>query len=123
MLRPLEYAQISRMLGNGRCEGKCFDGVTRLCHIRGKMRKKVWVNAQDIVLVGLREYQDGKCDVILKYSPDEARALIKYGEIPDTTTVSENVEGGEGEEEGDVAFEFNDGDGFNDGESSMIDNI
>lgn len=111
------------MLGNGRCEGKCFDGVTRLCHIRGKMRKKVWVNAQDIVLVGLREYQDNKCDVILKYSPDEARALIKYGEIPDTTTVSENVEGGEGDEDGDVAFEFNDGDGFNDGESSMIDNI
>jgi len=24
--------------------GHCFDGQTRLCHIRGKMRKKVWVN-------------------------------------------------------------------------------
>lgn len=48
------------MLGNGRLEGKCFDGTTRLCHIRGKMRKKVWVNANDIVLVGLREYQDDK---------------------------------------------------------------
>lgn len=78
----------------------------------------MWVNAQDIVLVGLREYQDDKCDVILKYSPDEARSLIKYGEIPDTTTISENVEGGEGEgDEDEVAFEFNDGD------SSMIDNI
>jgi translation initiation factor 1A len=29
------------MLGNGRLEAKCFDGKTRLCHIRGKMRKKV----------------------------------------------------------------------------------
>ena len=27
---------------------------------RGKMRKKVWVSAGDIVLVGLREYQDDK---------------------------------------------------------------
>lgn len=34
-----------------------MDGVKRLCHIRGKMRKKVWVNVGDIVLLGLREYQ------------------------------------------------------------------
>lgn len=97
------------MLGNGRCECKCFDGTTRLCHIRGKLRKKVWVNAQDIVLVGLRDYQDDKADIILKYSPDEARNLIKYKEIPDTTTINENA-GEEGEEvdgDGDgVVFDF-----------------
>ena len=49
-----------RMLGNGRCECFCFDGTTRLGHIRGKMRKKVWVSAGDIVLCGLRDYQDEK---------------------------------------------------------------
>ena len=135
------------MLGNGRLEAQCIDGTKRLCHIRGKMRKKVrprrraraspgaaapatragarlcgaapllrwlplpraskarprllpaparplltpaprpaarprpapraprpapraarqvWVNAGDIVLVGLRDYQDEKADVILK---------------------------------------------------------
>lgn len=102
-----EYAQVTRMLGNGRCESKCFDGTTRLCHIRGKLRKKVWVNAQDIVLVGLREYQDDKADIILKYSPDEARNLIKYGEIPDNTTINENAaEGEEGEDGDEVVFDF-----------------
>ena len=39
-----EYAQVVRMLGNGRLEAHCFDGTQRLCHIRGKLRKKVWVN-------------------------------------------------------------------------------
>ena len=39
-----EYAQVLRMLGNGRLEAMCIDGIKRLCHIRGKMRKKVWVN-------------------------------------------------------------------------------
>ena len=39
-----EYAQVLRMLGNGRLEATCIDGLKRLCHIRGKMRKKVWVN-------------------------------------------------------------------------------
>lgn len=32
------------MLGNGRLEAMCIDSTKRLCHIRGKMRKKVWVN-------------------------------------------------------------------------------
>lgn len=36
-----EYAQVIKMLGNGRLEAMCFDGTKRLCHIRGKMRKKV----------------------------------------------------------------------------------
>ncbi|CAL0321442.1 unnamed protein product [Lupinus luteus] len=35
-----EYAQVIRMLGNGRCEAMCIDGTKRLCHIRGKMHKK-----------------------------------------------------------------------------------
>lgn len=39
-----------------------MDGVKRLCHIRGKMRKKVWVNVGDIVLLGLREYQVRSAD-------------------------------------------------------------
>ena len=36
-----EYAQVVKMLGNGRLEAYCFDGSSRLCHIRGKLRKKV----------------------------------------------------------------------------------
>ena len=32
------------MLGNGRLEAQCFDGEKRLAHIRGKLRKKVWIN-------------------------------------------------------------------------------
>merc|ERR1712045_1058862 len=59
----------------------CFDGVKRLCHIRGKLRKKVWINQSDIILVGLRDYQDARADVILKYSPEEARNLKSYGEF------------------------------------------
>lgn len=62
----------------------CFDGVKRLCHIRGKLRKKVWINQGDIILIGLRDYQDAKADVILKYTSDEARNLKTYGEFPET---------------------------------------
>ena len=53
----LPVLQATKMLGNGRLEAMCFDGVKRLCHIRGKLRKKVWINQSDIVLLGLRDYQ------------------------------------------------------------------
>ena len=99
-----EYAQVIRMLGNGRLEGQCFDGTVRLCHIRGKMRKKVWVNQGDIILVGLRDFQDGKADVILKYAPDEARRLKAMGELPDNTQINTSEKIGEGEE--DIPFDF-----------------
>lgn len=101
-----EYAQVVRMLGNGRLEGFCFDGQTRLCHIRGKMRKKVWVNQGDIILVGLRDFQDSKADVILKYSADEARRLKSQGELPDNTQI--NVAEKIGEDEEECAFDFED---------------
>lgn len=66
------------MLGNGRLETYCFDGKVRLGHIRGKLKKKVWIMTGDIVLVGVRDFQDNRCDVIYKYTPDEVRALKSY---------------------------------------------
>ena len=84
-----EYAQVTKMLGNGRLEASYFDGVKRLCHIRGELRKKVWINQSDIILIGLRDYQDQKGDVILKYTPDEARNLQAYGEIPQTAKIND----------------------------------
>ncbi|KAL7669193.1 hypothetical protein ACOME3_009859 [Neoechinorhynchus agilis] len=77
-----EYAQVRRMLGNGRLEAMCIDGQQRLCHIRGKLRKKVWINVGDLVLLGLRDFQDNKADVILRYLPEEARQLKNLGHIP-----------------------------------------
>lgn len=100
-----EYGQVLRMLGNGRLEAYCFDGKNRLCIIRGKMRKKSWVANGDIVLLGLRDFEDDKADIILKYSADEARRLKANGELPDNTQIntSEKILG---EDEDDMPFDF-----------------
>eukprot|EP01027_Heterolobosea_sp_BB2_P027147 GEZU01042383.1.p1 GENE.GEZU01042383.1~~GEZU01042383.1.p1 ORF type:complete len:157 (+),score=37.09 GEZU01042383.1:56-472(+) len=104
------YAQVIKMLGNGRLEAYCFeDGKKRLGHIRGKMRKKVWVNQGDIVLLSLRDYQDDKADVISKYSADDARALKKMGELPESINIVETVEpDGDSGDESDEVFDFDD---------------
>jgi len=102
-----EYAQVVKMLGNGRLEAQCMDGVKRLANIRGKLRKKVWINQGDIILLSLRDYQDNKGDVILKYTVEEARSLKSYGELPENAKINEtDTYGGEGE--GDLNFEFGD---------------
>jgi translation initiation factor 1A len=107
--QPPTAQKVTRMLGNGRLEAQCIDGVKRMCHIRGKMRKKVWVNAGDIVLVGLREFQDAKADVILKYMADEARSLKQYGELPENIRVNDADAMMEGEEmENAEFFDFDD---------------
>merc|ERR1719442_187723 len=83
----------------------CFDGVKRLCHIRGKLRKKVWINQSDIILIGLRDYQDAKADVILKYTADEARNLQSYGEFPESVKINETVDFVGGDDNNDIEFD------------------
>lgn len=58
-----------------------------MAHIRGAFRKKVWITPGDILLLGLRDFQDSKADVILKYMPDEARMLKTYGELPESKPI------------------------------------
>lgn len=98
------------MLGNGRAECFCYDGITRLGHIRGKMRKKVWVTAGDIVLVGKRDFQDDKVDIIHKYNGDEARKLKVYGELPENARVNETA----------IEMALGDGDGDDSGGEDII---
>jgi initiation factor 1A len=35
---------------------------------------QVWINQGDIILISLRDFQDDKADVIVKYTSDEARS-------------------------------------------------
>jgi len=112
------------MLGNGRLEAMCFDGVKRLCHIRGKLRKKVWINQSDIILVGLRDYQDAKADVILKYSADEARNLKSYGEFPDSIKITDTVDFLDRDLDDDIEFDDVDSEGSDSaGDHDEIDDI
>jgi len=67
-----EYAQVLKMHGGPWLEAYCFDGVKRMCHICGKMGRKVRIAVGDIVLISLRGFQvrkqhrgmSGSCPVL-----------------------------------------------------------
>eukprot|EP01084_Bolivina_argentea_P272277 463544_1 len=87
-----EYVQVLKMLGNGRLEAFCFDCKTRICKIRGKMLKKVWINKDDIILISLRNFQDDKADVIHKYLPDEVQELKRKDQLPSRASLTNEEE-------------------------------
>lgn len=97
-----EYGKILRLLGSCRVEVKCVDNKTRIGHICGRMRKKVWIVVNDVVLLSLRDFQDDKADIILKYSSKEVNLLKGYGEIPETMITTDTLVS----EEPDIGFDF-----------------
>jgi translation initiation factor 1A len=89
-----EYGQILRLLGDSRLEIQCIDGIKRIGHIRGKIKKKIWMTTGDVVLVALREFEKEKCDVLIKYTEDEVRKLKALKEVPDNIKVPEAEQSG-----------------------------
>jgi translation initiation factor 1A len=67
------YGRIVRNLGNSNMLIYCNDNKRRICHIRGGIRKKMWLNIGDIVLVSVREFvkteigEFERGDIITKY--------------------------------------------------------
>jgi len=77
------YARVTKILGSCNLIVYCNDNYKRLAHIRGKLRKRAWMNVGDIVLVTTRDFEERpaedldptagkleKCDVIAKYDHD-----------------------------------------------------
>ena len=70
----------TKLLGFDRVMVKCQDGHERLCRIRGKMKRRVWIREGDIVLVSPWDFQsDKKGDLIWRYTKAQAEMLRRKG--------------------------------------------
>ena len=70
-----EYAQITKCKGNCRFDVKCSDGKDRAAILCGTMRKRKFVNLNDIVLVSLRDFQDDLCDIMDSYDENKQQYI------------------------------------------------
>jgi len=69
-----------QMMGFDRILVNCQDGKERLCRIRGKLKRRVWIRQGDIVLVSPWDFQtDTRGDVIWRYKRNQAEWLRKNG--------------------------------------------
>lgn len=68
-----------QMLGGSRVRVQCMDGKTRLCRIRGKIVKRLWVREDDVVLVSPWPFQDERGDIVHRYTRAQADWLERNG--------------------------------------------
>jgi translation initiation factor 1A len=69
-----------KLLGYDRIMVKCQDGHERLCRVRGKLKRRVWVRIGDIVLVSPWDFQsDTRGDIFWRYRKTQSEWLRSNG--------------------------------------------
>ena len=123
------YGRVVKILGNSNTLVYCNDNKERICHIRGNMRSKVWINVGDIVLISIREFKEeaigvrGRGDICAKYDP---RVIYKLRQKDSSINplLFANVESGSDavkkhdNPDNEGGFEFDGGDSGDKGDSS-----
>jgi len=70
----------TKLLGYDRIMVKCQDGFERLCRIRGKMKRRVWIRVGDIVVVSPWDFQrETRGDLTWRYTKGQAEMLRGRG--------------------------------------------
>jgi translation initiation factor 1A len=71
---------IEAMLGADKLRVNCDDGNMRICRIPGRLRKRVWMNVGDLVLIQPWIVQaNERGDVIFRYTSTQANWLKRKG--------------------------------------------
>ena len=74
------FGIVQRRLGGSRMEVRCLDGKTRVCRIPGRLKRRLWVRASDLVIVEPWEFSgDARGDVLYKYTNAQLSFLKRKG--------------------------------------------
>src|SRR6266699_3517164 len=74
------YGTVKNLLGYDRVLVECADGVTRVCRIRGKMKRRVWIKMGDTVLVAPWDFQQERGDIMFRYTQGQVESLRRSGQ-------------------------------------------
>ncbi len=72
----------SQLLGAARIRVMCEDSISRMGRITGKMKKKMWIREGDLLIVRPWGFQEGKADILFRYSRTQAQYLARKNLLP-----------------------------------------
>ena len=76
------FGVVEQLMGASRMVVKCKDNHTRMCRIPGKIRRRIWIKAGDIVIVKPWSVQeDKKGDIVWRYTRPQVNRLMSQGVI------------------------------------------
>ena len=70
---------IEQRLGGNKMMVNCLDGKSRNCRVPGRLKRKLWLRPNDVVLIEPWEFDHDKGDVIFKYPGNQIAWLRKKG--------------------------------------------
>ncbi len=71
----------------------CEDSVSRMGRITGKMKKKMWIREGDLLIVRPWGFQEGKADILFRYSRTQSQYLSRRKLLPATMDIFSTPEG------------------------------
>ena len=77
------FAVAETFQGGSRLQLICEDGERRMGRIPGKLRRRMWVRENDLLIVVPWSFQDSKADVKFRYTPTQTSNLKRRGKIPE----------------------------------------
>ena len=70
---------IEQRLGGNKMQVNCLDGKSRNCRVPGRLKRKLWLRPNDVVIIEPWELDNTKGDVIFKYFPNQVEWLKTKG--------------------------------------------
>lgn len=71
--------RVIKLVGGDNVVVKCTDGQVRVCRISGKIKRRMWIRDNDVVLVAPWDFQSSKADVVWRYIRAHAEKLQQDG--------------------------------------------
>ena len=81
------FGVASQLMGAARIRVMSEDNISRMGRITGKMKKKMWVREGDLLILRPWGFQEGKCDIIFRYSRTQATYLARRDLVPASVNV------------------------------------
>lgn len=73
------FALAIQLMGATQIKALCEDGKERMCRIPGKLRKRVWIKQNDILIIRLWEWQPDRADIVWRFWGTQAEHLKRRG--------------------------------------------
>ena len=76
------YGRVIKLLGSDQVLVKCADDITRRGRIRGKLKRRIWIRDNDIVIIAPRDFKaDERGDIIWRFTLPQVDWLKDNGHI------------------------------------------
>jgi translation initiation factor 1A len=83
-----QFAVVIEMSGGSRLKAMCADGHTRMVRIGGKLKRRMWVRVNDLILIKPWTVQtESKADLVYRYLPTQRNWILRKNIVPEELNI------------------------------------